>query len=202
MTLEYKIAVCGSGGTGKSAITVQLVSSHFIDTYDPTLEDAYRLQMSVDNNTVILDILDTAGQEEYSALRESYMRTGQGFIIVYSVVDRLSFEEASKFYHQIVRVKEDLPRVPLVLVGNKIDLGNDRQVTTEEGKALATQFAAAFIETSAKNRVNIVETFEEMVREINKVFYAKNERRRGAAGGGSGSGKKEGGSGRTKCRLL
>lgn len=59
----------GGGGVGKSALTIQLIQNHFIDEYDPTIEDSYRKQVSIDDETCLLDILDTAGQEEYSAMR-------------------------------------------------------------------------------------------------------------------------------------
>ena len=63
MPKEFKLVVVGGGGVGKSAITIQLIQSHFVDEYDPTIEDSYRKQCVVDGQQVILDILDTAGQE-------------------------------------------------------------------------------------------------------------------------------------------
>ena len=67
---EYKLVVVGGGGVGKSALTIQLIQSHFVDEYDPTIEDSYRKACVVDDQQVMLDILDTAGQEEYLAMRE------------------------------------------------------------------------------------------------------------------------------------
>merc|ERR1712137_1153044 len=72
---EYKLVIVGGGGVGKSALTIQLIQNHFIDEYDPTIEDSYRKQVTIDDETCLLDILDTAGQEEYSAMRDQYMRT-------------------------------------------------------------------------------------------------------------------------------
>ena len=66
---EYKLVIVGGGGVGKSALTIQLIQNHFIDEYDPTIEDSYRKQVTIDEETCLLDILDTAGQEEYSAMR-------------------------------------------------------------------------------------------------------------------------------------
>eukprot|EP01097_Dermamoeba_algensis_P010780 TRINITY_DN8072_c0_g1_i1.p1 TRINITY_DN8072_c0_g1~~TRINITY_DN8072_c0_g1_i1.p1 ORF type:complete len:187 (-),score=30.51 TRINITY_DN8072_c0_g1_i1:61-621(-) len=166
--MEYKLVIVGGGGVGKSALTIQLIQNHFIDEYDPTIEDSYRKQVTIDDETCLLDILDTAGQEEYSAMRDSYMRTGQGFVVVYSIVSRPSFEEVSTFRSQILRVK-DLDKVPMVLVANKADLDNERQVTTTEGKDLAKAFACPFVETSAKARTNIEECFYECIREIRKT---------------------------------
>ena len=67
---EYKLVIVGGGGVGKSALTIQLIQNHFIDEYDPTIEDSYRKQVTIDEETCLLDILDTAGQEEYSAMRD------------------------------------------------------------------------------------------------------------------------------------
>jgi GTPase KRas protein len=103
---EYKLVVVGGGGVGKSALTIQFIQSHFVDEYDPTIEDSYRKQCVIDEEVALLDILDTAGQEEYSAMREQYMRTGEGFLLVYSIIDKNSFEEIQGFHNQILRVKD------------------------------------------------------------------------------------------------
>lgn len=155
----------GGGGVGKSALTIQLIQSHFVDEYDPTIEDSYRKQVVIDNHVSILDILDTAGQEEYSAMREQYMRTGEGFLLVYSVTSRTSFEELMTYYQQILRVK-DVDYVPVLVVGNKSDLESERQVSYEEGAKMAKQFNAPFLETSAKQAINVEEAFYGLVRLI------------------------------------
>ncbi|NWS44095.1 RASK GTPase, partial [Probosciger aterrimus] len=90
---EYKLVVVGAGGVGKSALTIQLIQNHFVDEYDPTIEDSYRKQVVIDGETCLLDILDTAGQEEYSAMRDQYMRTGEGFLCVFAINNTKSFED-------------------------------------------------------------------------------------------------------------
>ena len=164
---EHKIVIVGGGGVGKSALTIQLIQNHFIDEYDPTIEDSYRKQVTIDSETCLLDLLDTAGQEEYSAMRDQYMRTGQGFLCTFSVTSRCSFEEIAAFRDQIMRVKDN-DTVPIVLVGNKCDLPNDRQVTASEGQELAKAFGCPFFETSAKARINVEESFYQLVREIRR----------------------------------
>ena len=82
----------------------------------------------IDDEVALLDVLDTAGQEEYSAMREQYMRTGEGFLLVYSINSRQSFEEITTFQQQILRVK-DKDYFPMVVVGNKCDLEGEREVT-------------------------------------------------------------------------
>lgn len=179
---EYKLVIVGGGGVGKSALTIQFIQNHFIDEYDPTIEDSYRKQVTIDGETCLLDILDTAGQEEYSAMRDQYMRTGQGFVLVYSITSRSTFEELQKFHSQILRVK-DMDRVPMMLVGNKADLESDRQVTTMEGSDLAKSFSCPFHEASALSRLNVDETFFKCVKEIRRtnkppIFKKTNPRKR------------------------
>jgi len=163
---DYKLVVVGDGGVGKSALTIQLIQNHFVDEYDPTIEDSYRKQVVIDKETCLLDILDTAGQEEYSAMRDQYMRTGEGFLLVFAVNNPRSFEDIARYREQIKRVK-DADEVPLVLVGNKCDLPT-RTVDCEQAKELAQAFNIPFVETSAKTRMGVDDAFYTLVREIRK----------------------------------
>ncbi|MEQ2202525.1 hypothetical protein XENOCAPTIV_005221 [Xenoophorus captivus] len=147
---EYKLVVVGAGGVGKSALTIQLIQNHFVDEYDPTIEDSYRKQVVIDGETCLLDILDTAGQEEYSAMRDQYMRTGEGFLCVFAINNTKSFEDIHQYREQIKRVK-DSDDVPMVLVGNKCDLPA-RTVDTRQAQELARSYSIPYIETSAKTR--------------------------------------------------
>lgn len=151
----------------KPAVTLQFVSHSFSDYHDPTIEDSYQQQAVIDGEAALLDILDTAGQVEFTAMRDQYMRCGEGFIICYSVTDRHSFQEASEYRRLIARVRlsED---IPLVLVANKLDLESQRRVSTQEGKNLAAQFGCPFFETSAALRHYIDEAFFTLVREIRR----------------------------------
>ncbi|KAI7850273.1 ras-like protein 1 [Circinella umbellata] len=179
---EYKLVMVGGGGVGKSALTIQFIQSQFVDEYDPTIEDSYRKQCVIDSETALLDVLDTAGQEEYSAMREQYMRNGEGFLLVYASTSRLSFEEISTFHQQISRVK-DRDTFPMVLVANKCDLEQERQVSMQEGRDLARQFGCQFFETSAKQRINVDEAFYGVVRDIRR-FNKEQEYQGGNMGGG------------------
>ncbi|CAJ0922541.1 9302_t:CDS:2 [Entrophospora sp. SA101] len=136
---EYKLVVVGGGGVGKSALTIQFIQSHFVDEYDPTIEGI--------------------------AMREQYMRTGEGFLLVYSITSRNSLDEIRIFQEQILRVK-DKDRFPMILVGNKSDLVHERKVSQQEGEALARSFGCKFIETSAKQRVNVDDAFHDLVKDI------------------------------------
>jgi GTPase KRas protein len=100
-------------------------------------------------------------------MREQYMRTGEGFLLVYSITSRQSFEEITTFQQQILRVK-DKDYFPMVVVGNKCDLEGERDVSRQEGEALARSFGCKFIETSAKSRINVDRAFYDIVREIRR----------------------------------
>lgn len=165
--MEVKIVVVGAGGVGKSALTIQFIQSHFVDEYDPTIEDSYRKQVSIDDQICLLDILDTAGQEEYSAMRDSYMRSGEGFMLVFSITSRSSFEELPVFHDQILRVR-DVDTAPIVVCGNKSDLEYERQVTTQEGLDFSRVKNVPYFESSAKTRWNVDESFFELVRQIKR----------------------------------
>eukprot|EP00004_Rigifila_ramosa_P009670 TRINITY_DN212_c0_g1_i1.p1 TRINITY_DN212_c0_g1~~TRINITY_DN212_c0_g1_i1.p1 ORF type:complete len:828 (-),score=192.76 TRINITY_DN212_c0_g1_i1:88-2550(-) len=136
------------------------------DAYDAGLSAVQQSSYAAndDGETCLLDLLDTAGQEEYSAMRDQYTRVGDGMLIVYSITSRASFDEAAHMYALVQRVKET-EHPPVCLVGNKADLESDRQVTTAEGRELARAWGAPFFETSARQRLNIDEALYELVRQ-------------------------------------
>lgn len=157
----------GGGGVGKSALTIRLVSDDFLEEYDPTIEDSYRKQCELDGQTVMLDVLDTAGQDDFAALRDAWMREAEGFLLVYSITKKATFEEVQTLYQRILRVKEDEDSgVHIVLVGNKCDLTDSRQVSYEEGAELAREYDCTFYETSAKTKINNLEPFYQCARLI------------------------------------
>ena len=162
---QYKIVMLGSGAVGKSAITVQMVSGHFLSSYDPTIEDSYRTTININNQDIILNILDTAGQEEFYALRDQYMRSGDGYIIVFSITSVTSFLEVNAIKEQlnIVLDADNNTLIPIILVGNKCDLEEYRQVQSSDAQRLAEEWRVKYFETSAKNKTNINRIFEELV---------------------------------------
>merc|ERR1712168_1700335 len=166
---RYRIVgLGGGGGGGKSALTLQYVQHNFIDYHDPTIEDAYQQRTVIDAEPCLLDILDTAGQVEFTAMREQYMRCGEGFIICYSITDRHSFNEAVEYRNLIAKVRAS-EEVPVILVANKVDLEQTKRVVdVREGEALAEKFNCPFYETSAAHRRHVDDVFHTLVREIRK----------------------------------
>eukprot|EP00054_Salpingoeca_dolichothecata_P031817 m.264701 g.264701 ORF g.264701 m.264701 type:complete len:184 (-) comp28141_c0_seq1:34-585(-) len=165
---EYKLVVLGSGGVGKSALTVQFVQGIFVEKYDPTIEDSYRKQVEVDGQQCMLEILDTAGTEQFTAMRDLYMKNGQGFVLVYSITAPSTFSDLNDLREQILRVK-DADQAPMVLVGNKCDLEDERVVGKDQGTTQAKNFKCTFLETSAKGKINVNEIFFDLVRQINRT---------------------------------
>lgn len=98
-------------------------------------------------------------------MREQYMRSGEGFVLVYAINSRPSFEEIQTFYQQILRVK-DCDYIPMTLVGNKCDLDNEREIPIAEGKEIARKMSARFVESSARYRINVDEAYYSLVRSI------------------------------------
>jgi GTPase KRas protein len=137
----------------------------------------------------MLEVLDTAGQEEYTALRDQWIRDGEGFVLVYSISSRSSFTRIKRFHHQIQRVKESTASspsypgspiaavnpsapVPIMLVGNKSDRIAEREVSTQEGHALARELGCEFVEASAKNYINVDKAFYDVVRILRRQRQA------------------------------
>ncbi|KAF2200771.1 ras-domain-containing protein [Delitschia confertaspora ATCC 74209] len=237
---EYHIVVLGSGGVGKSCLTAQFVQNVWIESYDPTIEDSYRKAIEVDGRHVILEILDTAGTEQFTAMRyplsrlpnlsakslalihpprELYMKTGQGFLLVFSITSMSSLYELAELREQIRRIKEE-DNVPMVLVGNKSDLEEDRAVPRARAFKISQDWGSVpYYETSARRRANVDEVFVDLCRQIiHRDQAAKKERRGrdgekggkrrrrddGGGGGGGGRGRTGGahGAGRPRCTIL
>ncbi|KAH8655529.1 ras-2 protein [Xylariales sp. PMI_506] len=171
----HKVVVLGDGGVGKTALTVQICLQHFVESYDPTIEDSYRRQVVVDDEACMIEILDTAGQEEYTALRDQWIRDGEGVLLVYDISSRKSFTEIRRLHEQVKRVKESLGSwpVPIMVVGNKSDREMERQVSKKEGHILARELGYEFVETSAKTRVNVEKAFYDIVRLLRQLRQAE-----------------------------
>jgi len=161
----HKVIMVGSGGVGKSALTLQFMYDEFVEDYEPTKADSYRKKVVLDGEEVQIDILDTAGQEDYAAIRDNYFRSGEGFLCVFSITEEDSFQATQEFREQILRVKGD-SNIPFILVGNKADLSGSRQVQLATANNKATDWQVPYVETSAKTRENVDKVFYDLMREI------------------------------------
>lgn len=148
---ERHVVVLGAGGVGKSCLTAQFVHNEWIESYDPTLEDSYRTMIQVDGRQVMLEILDTAGTEQFVAMRDLYMKKGQGFLLVFSITSASSLSELLSLREEIIRIKDD-ENVPMVIVGNKSDLEEQRVVPRAKGFSISQRWGAPYYESSARTR--------------------------------------------------
>ncbi|OUM51246.1 hypothetical protein BVG19_g336 [[Candida] boidinii] len=163
---DYKLVVLGAGGVGKSCLTVQFVQGIYIESYDPTIEDSYSKEIEVDGRACNLEILDTAGVAQFTAMRELYIKSGQGFLLVYSVTDKNSLQELLAIREQVLRIK-DSSNVPMALIGNKCDLTDERELAPEDGIEVSKKWnKVPFYETSAMYKMNVEDAFIDVVRQI------------------------------------
>ena len=168
-----EMVVMGGGGVGKSSLTIQYVQNFFVTGYDPTIEDTYRKQVEVDGKFSLLQVLDTAGQEEFFVMRDGWIRGGDCFLLVFSAASRRSFEELDMIHTQMYRIKDTDNKLPVVMVMNKTDLPDDEwKVSEEEAELKAKQFGCPLVKASAKTPLNVRESFEELVREHRRCSAA------------------------------
>lgn len=188
------ITIIGDGGCGKSSITLRLVRSQWTSEYDPTIEDSYSITRSIDGQTYHLSLTDTAGQEEYRGMWSGGNMSSDAFLMVYDITSIASLGALEEFNalvdmegenrreeqaHQAAerqamnardRSARSTPKIvtmPVKIVaGNKCDLQQSRQVDAKTGLEWARKHGCGFMETSARNTVNIEETFALIVRRV------------------------------------
>ncbi|KAI6047210.1 small GTPase superfamily [Pisolithus marmoratus] len=166
-TKKRKIAVLGSRSVGKSSLVVQFIENHFVDAYYPTIENTFSKAVVYKGVEYDCDIIDTAGQDEYSILNSKHAIGIHGYVLVYSIASRRSFDMVKIVYDKIIDFcgKNE---IPCVIVGAKSDLQSSRQVQPGEAEELAKIKQAAWVETSAKNNINVGKVFELCLGEIEK----------------------------------
>ncbi|KFW72057.1 GTP-binding protein Di-Ras2 [Pygoscelis adeliae] len=160
---DYRVVVFGAGGVGKSSLVLRFVKGTFRESYIPTVEDTYRQVISCDKSICTLQITDTTGSHQFPAMQRLSISKGHAFILVYSVTSRQSLEELKPIYEQICQIKGDIESIPIMLVGNKNDENQNREVDSSEGEAMAKKWKCAFMETSAKLNHNVKELFQELL---------------------------------------
>ncbi|KZS99924.1 uncharacterized protein LAESUDRAFT_58316 [Laetiporus sulphureus 93-53] len=189
---KYNAVVLGAGGVGKSALATRFHRKVFVEQYNPTIEEEYRCEVTVDGERCILEILDTPGTEQFTALNERYLRGAQAFILVFSLIEESSLKDVDNIRQQIYQLKgtdkvrliafpsqlghehdeSDIAEqdIPIVVVGTKLDLSNERAVSRDTIKDLAVQWNLPFYETSAKKDWHVTDVFEDLVRQLRNRY--------------------------------
>jgi len=167
---EFNAVILGAGGVGKSALTVRFMLNEFVENYDPTIQEEYRKMMTVDGQQTLLEILDTAGAEQFTALNELCITAGRGFILVFSLTLEASLREVTSLRQQILRIKGENSRVPMVLVGTKLDLTSEREVSRSHIEDLTERWKIPVYETSAKRDWDVSKAFEDLVRQMLRYY--------------------------------
>ncbi|RMX58124.1 hypothetical protein pdam_00000018 [Pocillopora damicornis] len=166
----FKVIVFGEAGVGKSALSIRYVCQEFSDAYDPTIEDNYEIDIEVDGCPIKVEVVDTAGNDVFRRMRDQYIKSGDGFLLVYSITDRSSSTAITSFHEQIVAAKgkkdKIIPQIPIILVGNKSDLDDEREVSYQDGKKIAATLCCSFFETSAKNDIGVDEVFANLAKKM------------------------------------
>lgn len=188
---EYNLVLLGDFGSGKTALANQVsintrgnsptsnnlskfIHSIFDDVYDPFIEQPMSKICTIDKEHTLLRILDAASQEVYPALSQQEIRTGEGFMLVFSVTSRHQFDRILPFQSQIRQVK-DKDHFPMIIVGTNCSQISARQVGYEEGMRLALKLGCAYVETDAKDCINVGGAFHGIVREIRRHNIEKSQ---------------------------
>ena len=163
--LLYKIVIIGDTCVGKTNILSRYLDNQFSSNTKSTVGVELGIKfLKIKNTSTKTQIWDTAGQERYQAITSSYFRGSDGCFIVYDITNETSFNNIEKWYEKIH--EENDKDIPIIIVGNKCDLENERKVPTDKGKEKAQNLKCAFYETSALKVMNIEQIFDELVNTI------------------------------------
>jgi len=166
----YKLILGGDGGVGKTSMVHRFVEDAFQTDYKSTIGTSI-MKKECDfeglSSKVRFVIWDLAGQSQFKRVRQTYVENAEAGIVVFDVTRKETFDNLETWNKEI---KEASPTISLILVGNKIDLVDDRQVTTEEGQAFAQKLGLTYIETSAKDGINIQDSFKMLALQMIKRF--------------------------------
>uniref|UniRef100_A0A452F082 GTP-binding protein Rheb n=1 Tax=Capra hircus TaxID=9925 RepID=A0A452F082_CAPHI len=172
-----KIAILGYRSVGKSSLTIQFVEGQFVDSYDPTIENTFTKLITVNGQEYHLQLVDTAGQDEYSIFPQTYSIDINGYILVYSVTSIKSFEVIKVIHGKLLDMVGKL-HTPYVVKSKVLQLEfsvSVRVISYEEGKALAESWNAAFLESSAKENQTAVDVFRRIILEAEKIDGAASQ---------------------------
>mmetsp|Transcript_11113 Transcript_11113/g.16732 ORF Transcript_11113/g.16732 Transcript_11113/m.16732 type:complete len:202 (+) Transcript_11113:89-694(+) len=163
--MQVKLLMIGDSGVGKTCLLLRYASDSFSPTFITTIGIDFKIKnIELDGKRIKLQIWDTAGQERFRTITTSYFRGAQGILLVYDVTDRGSFNSIRNWVAQIQQHAD--VAVNKILIGNKCDMDEQRVVSVEEGKQLASEYGIQFFETSAKNDINVGTGFTGVAREV------------------------------------
>jgi small GTP-binding protein len=163
----FKVIVLGDSGVGKSSIVVRFADDSFNTSHISTIGVDFKIRtVDVDDKRVKLQIWDTAGQERFRTIVNSYYRNCHVIIIVFDLTDKRSFRSANLWHREAEHHVPDSRKVKIVIVGNKADLKNKREISTQDAQDFADSIGADYIETSAKDSYKISELFVESARKL------------------------------------
>lgn len=171
----YKLILGGDGGVGKTSMVHRFVEDSFQTDYKSTIGTSImkkECKFEGLQSKVRFVIWDLAGQAQFKRVRQNYLAKAEAGILVYDVTRRDSFNNIENWYNEI---KEITPSISLILVGNKIDLEDQREVSFEEGEALANKLGLSYIETSAKTGENINDSFKMLAFQLIKKYLVAEE---------------------------
>lgn len=157
MRIHHRVVLLGSCYVGKSSLALQQCKNLFPQDYSPTIEDQYEALLHIKKIPSVLDVLDTSGNKGCSELQTQAIQYAQAFILVYSITDLSSWNTCWDIYILIRKLRIDNP--PMMLVGNKSDLKDQRQVSFYLGKRLAAFMKCPFMEITSTRNIEVKNTF-------------------------------------------
>jgi len=164
---QFKLVLLGESAVGKSSLVLRFVKGQFHEFQEATIGAAFLTQtVCLEDTTVKFEIWDTAGQERYHSLAPMYYRGAQAAIIVYDVTNVDTFARAKVWVKELQR--QASPNIVIALAGNKADLSPKRMVNTDEANSFADENGLLFMETSAKNAMNVNEIFMAIAKKLPK----------------------------------
>ena len=172
----FKILLIGNSNVGKSSLFLRFVDEIWKENFVPTIGVDFKIKsIKIDNKTIKLQIWDTAGQERFRSVLSSYFKGANGILLLYDITNVNSFKSLSNWLIEIE--KNSSKNVKKILIGNKCDLNDLRKIPINKGKEFADTYKMKFIETSAKNNVNINECFYILGKElINNLNLKSNKK--------------------------
>ena len=168
--IDLKIGILGISFVGKSSLVYRFIYDKFLSEQEATIEEQFSKTLILENINCKLDILDTAGQDDYQSMIDTWINSVDGYILVYSIDNYESFEAIKVRYDRIIKNKKN-KNFSIIVVGNKCDLTNNRKVTTEEAENYCKELNVNFLECSALENINVKETFLSCAKNLLKIQF-------------------------------